>query len=86
MVKRLFWLGAGIAVGALVVRKLTKTAQAYTPAGIAGAARESAVGLLDSVRNFVEDVRDAMAEREAEIHAALRAGTSIDHHFDESDG
>ncbi len=85
MVKRLFWLGAGIAVGALVVRRLTKTAQSYTPGGIAASAKESAVGLAESVRSFVEDVRDAMAEREAEIHAALSEGAPVDHYLTEGD-
>lgn len=76
--RRLFWLGVGLAVGALVVRAATKKAQAFTPAGIAGTARESAVGLLDSVRSFVDEVRDAMDEREQEIHAAFSDGMIID--------
>ncbi|MGH3728436.1 MAG: hypothetical protein ACRDTU_06750 [Micromonosporaceae bacterium] len=71
MLKRVFWLGVGVAVGVVVVRKLSRTAEAYTPRGIAASAQESAVGLLDSVREFMQDVREGMAEREAEIHAAL---------------
>lgn len=73
--RRLFWLGIGAglgtAVGVLVVRKLTRTAEAYTPKGIAASLQSSAVGALDQVRLFVEDARAAMAEREAEIHEAL---------------
>jgi hypothetical protein len=71
MIKRVFWLGVGIAVGVVVVRKLTKTAESYTPHGIAASAQQSAVGLLDSVREFMADVRDNMAEREDQINAAL---------------
>jgi hypothetical protein len=76
--RRLLWLGVGLAVGALVFRAVSKKAQAFTPGGIAGSARESAVGLLDSVRSFVDDVRDGMAEREAEIHAAFTEGSLLE--------
>jgi hypothetical protein len=71
MIKRVFWLGVGIAVGVVVVRKLSRTAQSYTPQGIAASAQQSAVGLVDSVREFMADVRENMAEREAQIHAVL---------------
>ena len=76
--KRLLWLGIGIAVGALVVRQVTKTVQAHSPSGLAGSARESAVGLLDTVRDFVTDVREAMAEREADIRTAFDEGISLE--------
>ena len=76
--KRMLWLGIGLAVGALVVRAAAKKAQAFTPQVVAGSVRESAGDLLDSVRSFVDDVRDAMAEREQEIHAAFTEGVAID--------
>jgi hypothetical protein len=69
--KRLIWLGIGLAVGALVVRKVTRAAQAFTPRGIASSATESAGGLVETVRSFMEDVRAGMAEREQQIHDAL---------------
>jgi hypothetical protein len=72
--KRLLWLGAGLAVGAIVVRKLTRKANEFTPSGIAASLSESAGGLVESLRSFVEDVRDGMAEREGEIHQAFAAG------------
>jgi hypothetical protein len=75
--KRMLWLGIGLAVGALVVRTVTKKAQAFTPQGIAGGVQQSASGLLDSLRSFVDDVRDGMAEREHEIHNALADGVAI---------
>lgn len=78
MIKRLFWLGAGIAVGVLVVRKVSQAAQAYSPSGLAGGAKESAVGFLDTVRDFVSDVREGMAQREAEINAAFQEGVMMD--------
>jgi hypothetical protein len=76
-VRRLLWLGIGLAVGALVVRAVTKKMNALSPEGIAGSVRQSAVGLADSVRSFVDDVREGMAEREAEIHAAFTDGTLL---------
>jgi hypothetical protein len=75
--RRLLWLGVGLAVGALVVRAVSKKAQAFTPESIAGSARQSAVGLAESVRSFVDDVREGMAEREAEIHAAFTEGALL---------
>ncbi|HEU4752554.1 MAG: hypothetical protein IRZ05_15745 [Micromonosporaceae bacterium] len=71
--KRLLWLGIGLAIGGLVVRGVTKRARAYSPSGLAAAARETAGGLVESVRSFVDDVRDGMAEREQQIHEAMLA-------------
>lgn len=76
--KRLLWLGIGLAVGGLVVRAVSKKAQTYTPAGIAGAARESAGGLVAGVRSFVDDVRDGMAEREQQIQQAMADLAALD--------
>jgi hypothetical protein len=74
---RLFWLGVGLAAGALVVRKLTKKAEAFTPAGISESLQTSAAGLLDTVREFVEEVREGMAERESELYGALAGDESV---------
>jgi hypothetical protein len=76
-VRRLFWLGAGIAIGALVVRQVAKAAHAYTPAGLMASARNSAAGLLTSVQDFIDDVREGMALKEAEIHEAFANGISL---------
>jgi hypothetical protein len=81
--KRLLWLGVGVAVGAVIVRKLTKKANEFTPTGIATSLSESAGGLVESLRNFVEDVRDGMAEREQEIHTAFAAGELYEDEFAE---
>ena len=72
--KRLLWLGVGLAVGAIVVRKLTRKANEFTPSGIATSLSQSAGGLVESVRSFVEDVRDGMTEREEQIHQAFADG------------
>jgi hypothetical protein len=89
--KRLLWLGVGLAVGALVVRKFTQKVNEFTPSGVATSLSESAGGLVESLRNFVEDVREGMAERENEIHQAFAAGELYSDEFadlrdDEQDG
>lgn len=83
--KRLLWLGIGLAVGTLVVRAVTKRAQALTPGGLADSARRSAGGLVESVRTFVDDVRAGMAEREDQILAAFLDGETIHGAPDELD-
>lgn len=75
--RRLLWLGVGLAVGALAVRAVTKKARQLTPAGLADNARRSAGGLADQVRTFIDDVRDGMSEREHEIHAAFVDGEAM---------
>jgi hypothetical protein len=77
-VKRVLWLGIGLAVGALAVRQLTRKAEQFTPSGIAASLSQSAGGLVESLRNFVDDVRDGMAEREGQINAAFAAGELYD--------
>jgi hypothetical protein len=72
--KRLLWLGVGLAVGAIAVRKITRKANEFTPSGIAASLSQSAGGLVESVRTFVNDVRDGMSEREHEINDAFAAG------------
>jgi hypothetical protein len=76
--KRLFWLGVGAAVGVIVVRTVTKRAQAYGPRGIASSMRRSTGGLVDSVRSFMDDVRAGMAEREQQIQEAFAEGVALD--------
>jgi hypothetical protein len=76
--KRLLWLGVGLAVGAIVVRKVTRTADQFTPTGIATSLSQSAGGLVESLRSFVDDVRAGMAEREEQIHEAFAEGESFD--------
>jgi hypothetical protein len=76
--RRLLWLGIGLAVGALVFRAVAKKAQAFTPQGIAGSVQQGATGMLESVRTFVEDVRDAMDERESEIRSAFDEKLTLD--------
>ncbi len=66
-VRRVFWLAVGATAGVYVVRKVTRTAHAFTPAGVA----ERAGTLAEALRYFADEVRAAMSEREAELREAL---------------
>jgi hypothetical protein len=62
-VKRMFWLALGVTVGALVVRKLSSAAEQLTPRGLT----QSLQGLADSLRDFLDEVREGASERETEL-------------------
>lgn len=64
---KLFWIALGAAAGVLVVRKVGKAAQAYTPEGMAG----SLSNIGDAIRDFADAVREGMGEREQELRVAL---------------
>ncbi len=72
--KRVFWLAMGITIGALIVRKISRAAQRMSPQGIAHSMTTGLGNLTDAVRDFVGDVREEMADREAQ----LREGTGLD--------
>jgi len=61
---RVFYVVLGATAGVLLVRRLTRAAEAWTPEGMT-----SRLGA--AVTNFVGDIRDGMAEREAELREAL---------------
>src|SRR4051794_10700361 len=69
--RRVFYIALGATVGVLVVRRLTKTARAFTPAGMSESFTGALGNLGDSIREFAADVREGMAEREDELRTAL---------------
>lgn len=69
--KRVFWVALGATVGVLVVRKLSQTAQAYTPEGVG----RSLQSMAEAMRDLAEVIRDGMDEREAELRVALGIDT-----------
>ncbi|MGG5171362.1 hypothetical protein ACQR35_04150 [Pseudarthrobacter sp. J1738] len=65
--KRIFWMGLGIAVGALAFNKLSQTRSMAGPEGL-----NRAVGrVADSVADFAAAVREGMGEREEDLRQAL---------------
>ena len=68
MTRRLFYIALGATAGVLIVRKLTQTAERMAPRNaIPGALG----GLSEAIRQFGEDVRAGMAERELELREGL---------------
>jgi hypothetical protein len=72
--RRLFWLGIGLAIGALAFRKLNRVAQKMTPGGLAQSIGSALADLSEALRDFAADVRQGMHEQEA----ALREGAGLD--------
>ena len=74
--RRLFWLALGATVGVLVVRKVTKTAQSYTPSGITQGLSAGLSDLGEGLREMAGAVREGMTQREGELRAALGIDTA----------
>jgi hypothetical protein len=66
-VRRLFWIALGATIGILLFRKVNKTIDAYSPAGVS----RSLASVGDGLRELAEVVREGMAEREEELRIAL---------------
>jgi hypothetical protein len=64
---RLFWIAVGAGAGVYAVRKVTKTVEQYTPAGMSS----SLASVGDGLREIAEVIREGMAEREQELRVAL---------------
>jgi hypothetical protein len=66
-VKRLFYVALGATAGVLVVRRIGEVASRWTPEGVAA----QAGGAGQRIAGWWEIVKDAAAERELELRAAL---------------
>ncbi|WP_258059151.1 hypothetical protein [Arthrobacter sp. B1805] len=67
MIRRAFWLAAGITIGVVAVRKVSQAKSNLGPEGL-----NRAVGQIsDSISDFADALRSAMAEREGDLRAAL---------------
>ncbi|MEV7572672.1 DUF6167 family protein [Pseudarthrobacter sp. NPDC089323] len=65
--KRLVWMGIGVAIGIIAFRKVSEAQSSLGPEGL-----NRAVGrLADGVYEFADAVRDGMRERETDLRAAL---------------
>jgi hypothetical protein len=61
---RLFWVTFGATAGVIALRTVRRKAAVLAPPVLVA-------GLTESVRSFLDDVRDGMAEREAELREQL---------------
>ena len=75
MFKRLFWLcigvGFGFGLSYWLARFLRQTAERYSPERVSNDVVESARRLGTDVRTAIEEGREAMRKREAELRAEL---------------
>jgi hypothetical protein len=65
--KRLFWLGLGVATGVMVTRKVNEAAKKVTPAGLGESIGDGLRELAVAIGEFGAEVRAGMTEREDEL-------------------
>lgn len=76
--RRLFWVALGATAGVLIVRRVTRTAEKFTPEGMSQSVAGALGGLTAAIREFSADVREGMAEREVELRTGLGLDGSHD--------
>ncbi|MFJ4229519.1 hypothetical protein ACIPYV_18285 [Paenarthrobacter nicotinovorans] len=65
--KRIVWMGIGVAIGVIAFRKITEAQANLGPEGLNRAVGRMADGLFD----FADAVRSGMHQREEDLRAAL---------------
>ncbi|MFP3580362.1 DUF6167 family protein [Arthrobacter sp. SIMBA_036] len=65
--KRIVWMGIGVAIGVIAIRKINQAQNALGPEGLNRAVGRMADGLYD----FADAVRSGMHQREEDLRAAL---------------
>ncbi|MER5303866.1 DUF6167 family protein [Streptomyces lasiicapitis] len=71
MFRRTFWFTAGAAAGVWATTKVNRKLKQLTPESLAARAADKALEAGHRLKDFALDVRDGMAEREAELDDAL---------------
>ncbi|MFI8188835.1 hypothetical protein ACIF8T_08545 [Streptomyces sp. NPDC085946] len=84
MFRRTFWFTSGVAAGVWATTKVNRKLKQLTPESLAHAAAHKAVEaghrLKDRAVGFALDVRDNMAQREAELGDALGIDAPVPDH------
>ncbi|WP_178992618.1 hypothetical protein [Paenarthrobacter nitroguajacolicus] len=65
--KRIVWMGIGVAIGVIAFRKITEAQANLGPEGLNRAVGRMADGMFD----FADAVRTGMHQREEDLRAAL---------------
>ncbi|MFK4147260.1 hypothetical protein [Streptomyces sp. NPDC004065] len=82
MFRRTFWFGTGVAAGVWATTKVNRKLRQLTPESLAVTAANKALEaghrIKDRAVGFAVDVRDHMAQREAELGDALGIGAPAD--------
>ncbi|MBC9715651.1 hypothetical protein H9Y04_24200 [Streptomyces sp. TRM66268-LWL] len=71
MFRRTFWFTAGAAAGVWATTKVNRKLKQLTPESLAAQAANKAIDAGHRLKDFALDVRDGMAQREAELGEAL---------------
>ncbi|MER7345136.1 DUF6167 family protein [Streptomyces aurantiacus] len=71
MFRRTFWFTAGAAAGVWATTKVNRKLKQLTPESLAARAADKAIEAGHRLKDFALDVRDGMAEREAQLDDAL---------------
>jgi hypothetical protein len=84
MFRRTFWFGTGVAAGVWATTKVNRKLRQLTPESLAATAANKALEaghrIKDRAVGFALDVRDNMAQREAELGDALGINTPVPDH------
>ena len=82
MFRRTFWFGTGVAAGVWATTKVNRKLKQLTPESLARTAANKAIEtghvLKDRAVGFALDVRENMAQREAELGDALGINAPVD--------
>ncbi|GAA5047650.1 hypothetical protein [Streptomyces sp. SID10815] len=82
MFRRSFWFSTGVAAGVWATTKVNRKLRQLTPESLAVTAANKALEtghrIKDRAVGFALDVRDNMAQREAELGDALGINASVD--------
>ncbi|MFG2678688.1 hypothetical protein [Streptomyces sp. NPDC048392] len=82
MFRRTFWFGTGMAAGVWATTKVNRKLKQLTPDSLAATAANKALDAGTRIRDravgFALDVRDNMAQREAELDDALGLKALVD--------
>ncbi|MER7201819.1 hypothetical protein CG723_34085 [Streptomyces sp. CB01635] len=78
MFRRTFWFTAGAAAGVWATTKVNRKLKKLTPESLAAQAANKAIEAGHRLKDFALDVRDGMAEREAELDDALGLSAPVD--------
>ena len=75
--KRLFWVGVGVAIGVQATRKVAAATHRASPAGVGASLGEGLRELGAGLGAFGAEVRAGMAERETELRSYVEETTEI---------
>jgi hypothetical protein len=67
----LFWVSVGASLGVLAVRKLQQTVEVIRPSSVAETLRSGMAEVASAIREFGDEVKIGMLERESELRYAL---------------